>query len=255
MWQPKKLSREADECLHDLYRFLIDYWGLTLREQPHREMCAVIQKAEEDDAKPYTMLVVPRGCYKTSIVRGALAWKQLRQIYLYGNLYHRIVLASATLALGETSLRVIERQLRYNKKLAADYGKLWLNDRKAEMSSKDPEGLILAPRLQAGELASVAEPSFWVASIRRISTGFHADEAFVDDLNNKENTATDSQLKKAQDYFELLKPIVEPKDRGGKRTRLVLTCTPWKDSDVRGTIMAIPVRERRHAHTGLPCRP
>ena len=237
MWTPKKLSPEADAALHDLYGFLVNYWGLQLHELPHREMCAVIQKAEEEDAKPYTMLVVPRGSYKTSIVRGSLVWKQLRQIYLFGNLYHRIVLASATLALGETSLRVIERQLRYNKKLAADFGKLFINERKKDMSSKDPEGLILAPRLQAGELAAVAEPSFWVASIRRISTGFHADEAFVDDLNNRENVATDTQRKKTQEYFDLLKPIVEPKDRGGKRTRLVMTCTPWHDGDVRGTIL------------------
>ena len=77
-------------------------------------MCEVIQKSEEDDAKPYTMLVVPRGTYKTSIVRGALVWNSCGQILHFGNLYHRIVLASATLALGETSLRVIERQLQYN---------------------------------------------------------------------------------------------------------------------------------------------
>ena len=60
MWTPKKLSPEADAALHDLYGFLVNYWGLQLHELPHREMCAVIQKAEEEDAKPYTMLVVPK---------------------------------------------------------------------------------------------------------------------------------------------------------------------------------------------------
>ena len=75
------------------------YVGLDLEEQPHRVMCEALQNAETDDARPYSMLVVPRGFYKTSIVRGMILWKFYRRIYLADNPYHRIMISSANLAL------------------------------------------------------------------------------------------------------------------------------------------------------------
>jgi len=246
MWQRPNLSQQAEECLHDLFRFLTEYWKLDLREHPHREMCRVIQDSEVDPTKRFAMLVVPRSTYKTSIGRGAVVWKQLRQIFLHGNVYHRIVLASATLPLGETSLRSIEGQLRYNKKLIADYGELWINDRQNEQSSRHPEGMVLAPRVKDGELAAIAEPSFWVGSLRRISTGFHADGALVDDLNNYENVSTDHQRMKTLEYWRLLFPIIEPKDRGGKPSTIQFNSTPWHDADVRGTILREESEQAMH---------
>jgi len=234
-WTPKALSKDAEKGLHDLYFFLKEFWGLDLEEQPHREMCRVIEQSETDPETPYAMLCVPRGSYKTSIGRGAVVWKQLRQIYLHGNLYHRIVLASATLALGETSLRAIEGRLRH-KDFAAAYGRMFINDRKDNLSSRHPDGFVLAPRVLSGEIAPVAEPSFWVGSERRISTGFHADAAFVDDLNTRENVQTDHRRINVQSYWELLFPILQRKDRGGRPTTILMTRTPWIDDDVGGRI-------------------
>jgi hypothetical protein len=164
-----------------------------------------------------------------------MVWKQLRQIYLHKNLYHRCVLASATLALGETSLRAIEGRIRH-KDFVAAFGKMFINDRKENLSSRHPDGLVLAPRVLAGEIASVAEPSFWVGSERRISTGFHADTAFVDDLNTRENVSTDHRRLNIQAYWELLFPILQRKDKGGRPTSILFTCTPWSDGDVGGNI-------------------
>lgn len=234
-WNPKALSKDAERGLSDLFFFLTEFWGLDLEEQPHREMCDVIQETELDENTPYAMLTVPRGSYKTSIGRGAVVWKQLRQIYIYKNYYHRVVIASATLALGETSLRAIEGRLRHKDFISA-YGRMFVNDRKDNLSSRHPDGLVLAPRVLEGEIASVAEPSFWVGSERRISTGFHADSAFVDDLNNLQNVSTDHQRLKIQSYWELLFPILQRKDRNDRPTTILFTNTPWQDDDVAGRI-------------------
>jgi hypothetical protein len=236
-WTPKRLSADAKRGLEDLYFFATHYCNLDLEEQPHREICAQIQEGETNPDKPYVMVVVPRGCYKTFISRAAVVWKQLRQIYLKGNLHHRIMLCSATLALGETSLRWIENLLRNGTKIKADYGEMWINDRKENLSSRDPNGMVLAPRVLSKEVKAIAEPSFWVGSEKRISTGFHADEALVDDLNNAENTDTDHQRLKAQRYWELIFPILShQKDKKGQPAKILMNATPWHDDDVGGRI-------------------
>ena len=239
-----RLTDLGREWLSDLYRFETEALGLDLFEVPHREMCEVIQKQETDPATPYSMLVVPRGFYKTTIVCGAAVWKQLRQLFLNLNPYHRIVLCSATLALSKTSLRAIENMLRYNRNLKENYGSLWVYDMRKGMSSRHEDGIFLAPRLRIGEIAGVREPSFWIGSEKRISTGFHADEAIVDDLNNDKNSWTAVQREKIHKYWELLRPILGKKDRAGNPVRIHINATPWHDDDVRGRILR-QERERK----------
>jgi hypothetical protein len=239
-----KLNDTAKRALDDLYFFCTEYWRLDLEEHPHRAMCDVIQKTEDDPSKPYAMLVVPRGTYKTSVGRAAVTWKQLRQIHLFDNLYHRIAISSAILAHGETSLRSIEGQLRTNRHLIEDFGELWLHDRNNNLSSRHPDGIVLAPRLRAGEIATVAEPNFWVGSILRVSTGFHADGALIDDLNNWDNVQTDDRREKIKDYWRLFFPILGRSDRGGRPSTIIMNATPWHDDDVRGMVLR---RERERA--------
>lgn len=242
------LSSKADRGLKDLFFFLTEYWRLDLEEIPHREMCGVVQESEEDDSHPYAMLVVPRGSYKTSIARGTAVWKQLRQTYLYENFYYRLMIASAVLGHGETSLRNIEGQLRTNN-LLKDYGELWIEPNgKGAPSSRHPDGIMLAPRIRAGEIASVAEPSFWIGSLLRVSTGYHGDGAVVDDLNNKDNVMTDDRREKTKTYWRLVFPLVGKLDRLGRPSRILLNATPWHDDDVRGMIL----REEREKAAARP---
>lgn len=231
------LSDDAKRGLEDLYFFLKECWGLDLEEQPHRKMCDTIQESELNPEKPYAFLIVPRGTYKSSIGRGAVVWKQLRQIYIYENFYHRIALASAVLSFSQTSMRLIGEQLRHNRKLKEWYGTLYLDNRHDGLVSKKPEGIILAPRLVKGEIPSVSEPNFWIASILRVSVGFHADGALIDDLNNDKNTATDVQREKVKEYWQNMFPLIQREDRNGNPSTIILNATPWHDDDVRGMVI------------------
>lgn len=234
------LSAEAKAGLDDLLYFCNWFVGLTLEEQPHRKMCDVIQEAELDPTKPNAMLVVPRGTFKSSIANAAVTWKVLRHIHLYGNPYHRIVIASATLALGEAAVASIEGVWRYggkNQRIDSHFAPLWANRTNDSPSSKRKDGIVCAKRIKDGEIAEVKEPTVFVGSMRRISTGFHADEAIVDDLNNKENVRTDFQLKQTHTYYRLLYPILGTADRAGHPTKMTMLCTPWHDYDVRGMIL------------------
>jgi len=236
----RKLSRDAEAALDDLYLFCTLYVGLDLEEQPHRVMCEVLQSAEENNDRPYSMLVVPRGFYKTSIVRGMILWKFYRRLYYNDNPYHRIMIASANLALSRMTLGAVANLMRYGGRggrINEDFGCLWLNRSKDIPGSKVEDGINIAPRILRGEVPTAVEPSLFLGSLRRVSTGFHADEAVIDDLSNRENVKTANQLKNTLDYWHLIFPILGAKDRDGDRPKITMSCTPWHDADVRGTII------------------
>lgn len=211
-------------------------WGLDLEDEPHREVCEIIQDAEMNERTPFALIEIPRGCYKSSIARGTLVWKQLRRIFLYDDVYYRICLISATLALSRSSLRVIEGQLRNNPVLRDFYGDLWINSQKGMAGSKvlDGEGIVLAPRIEKGESAAIADPSFWIGSVMAAQTGRHADEAYVDDINDKKNTKTAHQRELTHELWSLLFPLIGSETGG--QAKITFTCTAWHDDDVRGRI-------------------
>jgi len=228
---------DRSRALADFWYFAKDCWGLDLEEVPHRVMTDPVQKTEDDTSTRFVMEVVPRGWYKTSIARAAAVWKVLRQMHVYDNLYYRVAICSATLALGRMSLRAIRGQLQYNKKLRELFGPLWVADKRRNLFSSTEDGIIIGPRVEAGEIASIAEPTFWVGSEGRISTGFHADMAFLDDLNNEDNVGTDHKRSQINDYYRLIFPILGNVDRVGRPTQIIFTCTPWHDDDVRGMVL------------------
>jgi hypothetical protein len=230
-----------------LWNFLTKVWGLDLDEQPHREMVTAIEDAEYNDDVPYVMQIVPRGTYKSSILRGVAAWKQLRQIYVFGNVYHRIVIASATLALGRSHISAIGAQFQTNKMLILLYGDLWRDggyrgQRHSNVLQGD--GIMLAPRIDAGEKASIPEPNFFIVSARRKNTGWHADEGMLDDLHDDESMQTDHQREKAKTYFKLIWPIIQPQDNNGRPARVLLNATRWHDDDVPGYVMREIIEKR-----------
>lgn len=229
-----RLTSDAERGLGDLFFFGPFFLDLDLRERPHREMCDAFQANDDDDATPGALIEVPRGCYKTTIMRANMIRKQLRQIFLFDNPYHRIVLMSATLKLSNMSLAVIEQTLRYNRKLNESYGELWVNRSRGGAGSKNDFGISHGYRVRAGPKASIAEPSFWVGSIQSASTGLHADEGGFDDLNNKKNTRTAHQRALVQETYELIYPLIG--SEVGKPAKITMSCTPWHDDDVRGRI-------------------
>lgn len=226
--------------MDDLWHWLVYFWGLDLEETPHRPIVELLQLSVLEPEKPNVMVIVPRGWYKTSIFRGFTVWKQARKIFLKGNPFHRIVIASATLALARTYLDGIAAVLRaggLNGRLLDHFPeRLWRERDFGKAGSKVVDSIYLAPRL-GNTTATIVEPSIFIGSLRRISTGFHADEALVDDINNAENVMTDFQRKKVQKYYNLLFPIVGTNDRDGEPSHISFIATPWHDDDVRGAII------------------
>jgi hypothetical protein len=216
-------------------------------------MCDELMQTLTNKETPHLILDVPRGCYKTSIVTAGAVQQQLRQIFYHDNPYHRIVYASATLGLGEAFLSLIENILKaggHEGRIDRDYGELWKfatgADRK---TSRQKDGIVLAPRITRGEVASVRDPNFFIASVKKQRVGFHADGAILDDLNDDLNTMTPQQLKKTQDFYRQVYPIIDATDRNGEPSHIWMTCTPYKDDDVRGMIIREEEEKRKEDET------
>lgn len=235
------LCDDARLALDDLFHFGKFYWGLQLEEQPHRWMCDELMQTLTNNETPNLLLDVPRGCYKTSVVTAGAVLQYLRQVFLFDNPYHRILYASATLALGDAFLSLIENVLRAGGaegRIDRDFGKLWKSaDRGNRKTSRAKDGITLAPRMLRGEIASVRDPNFFIASIRKPRVGFHADGAILDDLNDKDNVRTPERLRATQEFYRQIYPLIATHDRVGNPSHVWMTCTPWKDDDVRGMIM------------------
>ena len=235
------LPKNARLALEDLFFFSVHYWGLTLEEKPHRWMCDELSKTLTMAETPHLMLDVPRGCYKTSIVTAGAVWQYVRQWLLHDNPYHRILYASNTLTLGYAFLELMENVLRaggLNGRIDDDFGPLWkVSDEVQRKTSRRKSGLILKPRMDRGEIASVREPNFFIASIGSLPIGAHSDGAILDDLNNKKNVATPEQLKKTHEFYHQMYPIINAEDRLHQPSHIWMCCTPWHDNDVRGMIL------------------
>lgn len=242
------LSDRAKRGLDDLYFFLSKdgYWGLDLEEQPHREMISVAQACEMDDAVPYCMWIVERGCYKSSIEVGMMAWKQLRQIFLFDNPYHSIMFASETLSLGRRALGILESQFvngGYKGRMDEDFGNLWVKGNRNQRGSRlsfvrdGADGINLRPRLEAEPRVEIPQSSFWITSEKRPNTGWHCHEGFFDDLLGEQSVKTHEQREKKITFFRLMWPLLDPKDLTGRPARATLSGTRWHDEDVPGFVL------------------
>lgn len=234
------LTIEGRRALEDFWDFCVNYVGLGLYKRTHGPIVETIMACEFSESTPYAMIVVPRGTYKTSIARAWLVWRQLRQVHLFDNPYHRTIVTSATLALGKQILSGVETIMRSggkNQRIVHNMGPLWADRTYNERGSRREEGLFIAPRIERGESPEVVEPNLWIGSINRISTGFHADDVLADDLNNKKNVQTDHQRALVHDYWSLVHPIVSERSFTGAQNKMLFTATPWHDDDVRGKIL------------------
>ena len=233
---PPQRSPEGERGLRDFFFFATHFCGLDLEEDVHREVTEAIEAVELGRAQS-SLIVIPRGHFKTTIASAAVVWKLYRRVLLDNDPFYRIMVSSATLALGEQILKRIEGILLSggkNQRLHHEYPKLWADRTWGNPGSRQPDGLYVKQRLGKSDPGR-PEPSVWVGSLRRISTGFHADEAYLDDLNNRENVQTPFQRAKVQDYFDLIRPILVQKAHGTP-PKITYTCTPWHDDDVRGRI-------------------
>lgn len=213
-----------EDSLEDFYCFVKDVLKIPVHDQPHREIADFIS----DQLFNNKLLLVPRGCYKTSLASTAYPlWMVLRAQHIDGNPNYRCMIDSSTVRLSEMVMGVIANYCQ-NPVLEDLYGKLY--DRRGHKLS----ALSLAPKLRAK--SGIKEPNFLASGVGAEKTGLHFELIMMDDVVTKENVNTVNGREKTWHHFRMMQGIIQS-DSTGQKTQLALVGTRYHDDDVYGRVI------------------
>jgi hypothetical protein len=198
---------------------------MPLHEKPHREMVEYVS----DLYAPNQMMLVPRDCWKTSIVSTALPlWLTLRAWFIDGNPAYRCLIDSSTVRLSKFVVDLIRQNVRNKQAFIDIFGDLY--DRKGDRQ----EGLSLSFRVNAA--VGIKEPNFVPSGVNAAKTGLHFELIVLDDLVTKENVRTLEQREKVWEHYRMMQGIIES-DPTGQKTKMVIVGTRYHDDDIYGRML------------------
>lgn len=159
----------------------------------HGDMIRVL----ESD-KPFRLVVMPRGTFKTSIaVVAYVIWR------IINNPNIRILIDSALYTNSKKTLREVTAHLE-SERFTYLFGKF-----RGDGVWNESE-IIISQRTIVKKEATVT-----VSGIGAQKTSQHYDEIIADDLNDKDNSSTAEGRQKVIDHWKMYVPLLDP---GGKKT-------------------------------------
>lgn len=215
-----------DYVLEDFWAFCEEVLRMPLAEKPHREIIEFL--SEEYSANK--LLLVPRGCWKTSIASIAYPlWMVLRANFIFGNPTYRIMIDSATVRLSKLVIQTVRNYVKNLPALESLFGALY--DRRGDTM----DGLSLAFRTNAA--TGIKEPNFLASGVGAEKTGLHFELIVMDDVVTKENIYTVNGREKVWDHYRMMQGIIESSKKDGQETLLLLVGTRYHDDDLYGRIL------------------
>lgn len=169
--------------------------GYTFELKPHDDRLPGVYKRFKE-------LELPRGCQKTSTVcKAYVTMSHLRQRYLFDNIYHRIIITSATTTLTEGVTNALKALWGQNKNIKRLYGIDRYRQvlKKGEMvpvflrrdgiyGGKTKNTLNLRWTKDADDATGLTSFAVLYAGIKTETQGQRADEYIFDDGNTKKNS-------------------------------------------------------------------
>lgn len=228
----EKLRRKAWNSLYVFDKYVLGYEDMA--PQPHWELCDFIQRNGHRDC----LILLPRGTFKsTCITVGWVMWQ------LWHNPNLRFLITGGELGNSKRFLGVIRDHCEQNEVFRWVCGN-WVPDRETWHS----EALHIAPRTNVGQ----AQDSVTASSVSTTKVSQHFDRAVIDDLVTDKTVMTKGGVEKAEDYLNLLLPILDPQSPGSvdPGPRIVIG-TRWSHVDVYARIIA---RDRLLTQDGRPAR-
>lgn len=204
--QQKTLLLEAIRAeyrgsLYKTCKGLLGYKDLNLRT--HGKAIAALESNRER-----TLLVLPRGCLKSSLgVVGYSIW------LILNNPNIRILIDSEVYTNSKNFLREIRAHLE-NPRLTSIFGDF--------VGPTWAEGEIIVKQ----RTKSLKEATIVCSGIEKILVGQHFDAVIFDDVNSNKNSATEEGRQKVIDHYKMTMAILDP---GGK---VVVIGTRYSSSDL-----------------------
>lgn len=195
-----------EKSLFDTAKYLLNYSDIT-----HYTHDRIIETLEDESERK--MIVVPRGCFKSSIASVSYPiWKLIK------NHNERILIDSELYSNSVAYLREIKLHLM-SENFIKVYGE-W------ESSHWNESEIIIKPRNKI-----LKEPSITAGGIGTTKVGMHYSIIIGDDYCSDNNMANDEQRKKVIDHYRMKLAILEPNGI------YVLIATRYHDMDLIGHII------------------
>lgn len=210
---PKKQKIESLKSVYESDLFLFSKYILNypdLSWDTHGGICKALEADE-----PKKLIVVPRGCLKSTVASIAYPiWLLCKNPNL------RILIDSELYKNARTFLREIRAQMQGNKQLIELWGKF-------ESATNWTESeIIIRQRTKA-----LKEASITCSGIDAEKTSQHYDVIIADDLNGPSNSNTEDGRQKVVDHYRLFTSLLEP---GGT---IVVIGTRYHQADLIGFIL------------------
>ncbi len=215
--------KEMDEILKELdsRRFKKNFWLFNkevmkwpdLYEPLHKTVCDFIQK---NISTKKILLLLPRGCFKSSVVTVSYPLWRIAQ-----NPNSRGLIANATYPMAVTFLGQIKDVLEKNEEYINIFGDL------ATGASTWKEDAIQVP---TPDSYKAKDPTITAIGIESNYTGKHFDYAILDDLVNRDNIGTMDRINKVLSFYKDTLDLVDPDQNGHKPIIIIGTC--WDQSDL-----------------------
>jgi predicted phage terminase large subunit-like protein len=166
--------------------------------------------------KRFKEVELPRGCQKTSTVSKAyVTWSHLRQRFIFDNIYHRIIITSATTTLTEGVTGALKSLWEKNQRIKKLFGinryrtirnqtgdRQVFKGRDGIYGSKGKNTVNLRWMKDADDATGLTAFSVMYAGIKSETQGSRADEYIFDDGSTKKNSKNDALREAVVACFE-----------------------------------------------------
>lgn len=212
-------SQIKDHCKESLFHLaknILGYKDLTI--QTHGPITRILESESKKK-----LIVVPRGCFKSTICSIAYPfWLLIKDPN------HRILLDSELYSNSSRFLREISAHMQ-SKQITDLFGEF----RSPESIWRDGE-VVIKQRTKVFK-----EPSILCSGVDANKTGMHFDTIIADDLSSLNNSMTDDQCERVFNHYRLYVSLLEP---GGT---IVVVGTRYSQRDLIGYILSEITNDKR----------
>lgn len=218
------LKLERQKALSDFFYFAKHIWGLSrMRREVHSEFCDMLQSAsmQSKDGVIKVLALMPRGSFKSSIIRALVIWLYLRDNNL------RFGLASATLPLANDNLKDIKHRIQ-TKRFVELFGDIIERDDRGRPTKWNEDEIQL---VVDDDSYRHRESTILVCAAGKMRIGYHCDVFILDDVVTEDTVTTPDQIRKTLVFYGQLKSIV---DKGG---HIFIIGTRYSYDDLYGRLL------------------
>lgn len=199
------LALEKQTAERSLWFFLAEVLGLDVVRRVHGDFVDTLESGDFDEL----LVMLPRGCFKSTVGVGYIAWRIVRDRDF------------RCLLVGVTFKKTVEvgnlvRQYLESERVVELFGS-FVGDEKWNSEEF----------LVSGRTRMLREPTLTVMGRDSFKPGGHYDVVWFDDPENNETVSTPEQIVKTQDVDALSYPMAD--EPGAKR---LTTGTFWDDQDL-----------------------